>query len=237
MEKRIPAVYRPMIRDMHASERPRERLSEQGPRSLSNAELLAIQLRVGGKSESVVAMATRILSELQGLAGLARVSFEELCAIKGLGKAKAAQVMAALELGRRLAVTTPDERVTIGSAQDVRNLLHSDMALLDQEHLRVLLLSTRNQVLSIAEVYKGTVDRSQVRIAEVFRDAIRANAPSIIVAHNHPSGDPSPSRDDVDVTRLMIEAGKLLNVEVLDHVVIGNQGYVSIREKRLADFE
>ena len=237
MEQQTPVTYRPMIRDLPVSERPRERLREQGARSLSSAELLAILLRVGVGSESAVAMATRILSDLQGVEGLARVSYDDLCSIRGLGEAKAAQVLAALELGRRIATTTPDDRVTISSAQDVRNLLHSDMAFLAQEHLRVLLLSTRNQVLSVVEVYNGTVDKSQVRVAEVFRDAIRANAPSIIVVHNHPSGDPSPSRDDVEVTRLLVEAGKLLNVDLLDHIVIGQQGFVSLREKHLADFE
>ena len=138
-----------------------------------------------------------------------------------MGDAKTAQLKAALELGRRLLATTGEARVTIHSPQDVANLLMAEMAFLDQEHFRVLLLNTKNQVLAISEVYKGNVSSAMVRAAEVFQEAVRSNCPAVILVHNHPSGDPTPSPEDVQVTRQLVEAGRLLDIEVLDHVVIG----------------
>ena len=227
------AEYRPMIRDMPSSERPRERLRRMGASTLSNAELLAIILRTGAAGENVVAQATRLLSRFNGLTGLARASVGELCAEHAIGEAKAAQILAALELGRRLLATHPDERPCIRSAEDIANLLLADMALLEQEHLRVVLLNTRNQVLATPEVYKGTVNATRVRISDLFRDAVREGCPSIIVVHNHPSGDPTPSADDVAMTRQVAEAGALLNIDVLDHIVLARNGFVSLRERHL----
>ena len=143
--------------------------------------------------------------------------------------------MAALELGRRFVSLAPQERAVINSPQDVANLLLADMSVLDQEHLRILLLNTRNEVLGIQEIYVGNVNSSVVRAAEVFRPAVQANAPSIIVVHNHPSGDPAPSSQDVDITNELISAGKLLGIELLDHVVLGSgNGFVSMNERRFA---
>jgi len=229
-----PSVeYRPMIRDMPSSERPRERLRRMGASTLSNAELLAIILRTGAAGENVVAQATRLLSRFNGLTGLARASVGELCAEHAIGEAKASQVLAALELGRRLLATHPDERPVVRTPEDIANLLLADMALLEQEHLRVVLLNTRNQVLAAPEVYKGTVNATHVRISDLFRDAVREGCPSIIVVHNHPSGDPTPSADDVAMTRQVAEAGALLNIDVLDHVVLARNGFVSLRERHL----
>jgi DNA repair protein RadC len=225
--------YRPTIRDLPPSERPRERLRERGAAALSSAELLAIILRTGTPSENVLALAGRILARFGGLAGLARASFGELCGERGLGEAKAAQVKAALELGRRLLSTQPQERATVQSPQDVANLVMAEMGLLDQEHLRVLLLNTKNQVLAMPEVYKGNVNSTLVRTGELFREAVREGCPALVVVHNHPSGDPTPSRDDVEMTRQMVEAGQLLGIDVLDHVVIGRQSFVSLRERGL----
>jgi DNA repair protein RadC len=192
----VPAVeYRPLIRDMPVAERPRERLRQGGAAALSNAELLAIILRTGATGENVLAQATRILARFGGLSGLGRASVGELCAEHAVGEAKAAQVLAALELGRRLLATQPEERPVIRSPQDVANLLLADMALLEQEHLRVILLNTRNQVLASPEIYKGTVNATHVRVADIFRDAVREGCPSLIVVHNHPSGDPTPSAE------------------------------------------
>jgi DNA repair protein RadC len=230
----VPAVeYRPLIRDMPSGERPRERLRQSGASALSNAELLAIILRTGAAGENVVAQATRLLSRFDGLPGLARASVGELCAEHAVGEAKATQVLAALELGRRLLATHPDERPYVRTPEDVANLLLADMALLEQEHLRVILLNAKNQVLAAPEVYKGTVNATHVRISDLFRDAVREGAPSIIVVHNHPSGDPTPSADDAAMTRQVREAGSLLDIELLDHVVLARNGYVSLREKRL----
>ena len=223
--------YRPLIRDLPISERPRERLRERGPAALSNAELLAILLRVGGAGESAIAQATRLLARFGGLTGLARASFGELCNEKGIGEAKAAQIKASLEIGKRLLVTHPEERAVVRSPQDVANLLQAEMGLLEQEHLRVLLLNTRNQLLSVPEVYKGNVNTAVVRVAEVFRDAIREGCPALIVVHNHPSGDPTPSQDDVEITKQIVEAGQLLGVDVLDHVILARGGFTSLRER------
>jgi DNA repair protein RadC len=218
---------------MPAGERPRERLRAYGEAALSNAELLAIILRVGMAGENVLDVAARLLSEHGGLVGLARLNFDELCSARGLGEAKAAQLRAALELGRRLAATGPEDRTTIRAAQDVATLVQSEMALLDQEQLRVLVLNTKNQVLAIRTISSGTVNQSQVRPAEVFRPAIRMNGTSIIVVHNHPSGDPTPSREDIAITRELVEAGRLLDVEVLDHIVIGLGRFVSLKDRGL----
>ena len=185
--------YQPTIRDLPQGERPRERLREFGPKSLSNTELIAILLRTGLPGENVLALSSRLLARFDGLAGLGRVSFAELCAERGLSEAKSSQLMAALELGRRFVSLAPQERAVINSPQDVANLLLAEMSVLDQEHLRVLLLNTRNKVLGIQEIYVGNVNSSVIRASEVFRPAVQANAPSIIVVHNHPSGDPAPS--------------------------------------------
>ena len=229
-----PQQYRPMIRDLPQGERPRERLKEYGPKSLSNTELIAILLRTGMQGENVISLSSRLLAQFNGLAGLGRVTFAELCAQRGLSEAKSCQLLAALELGRRLVSLAPEERMTIGSPQDVANLLMAEMAVLDQEHLRVLLLNTRNGVVGTQEIYVGNVNSSVVRPAEVLRPAVRENAPSIIVVHNHPSGDPTPSDEDVSVTRDLVLAGKPLGIGVLDHVVIGSGNrYVSLNEKGL----
>lgn len=227
--------YQPTIRYLPQGERPRERLREFGPKSLSNTELIAILLRTGLQGENVLAVSSRLLARFDGLAGLGRVSFSELCAERGLSEAKTSQLMAALELGRRFVSLAPQERAVINSPQDVANLLLADMSVLDQEHLRILLLNTRNEVLGIQEIYVGNVNSSVVRAAEVFRPAVQANAPSIIVVHNHPSGDPAPSSQDVDITNELISTGKLLGIELLDHVVLGRGNrFVSMNERRFA---
>jgi DNA repair protein RadC len=223
--------YQARIRDMPVDERPRERLRDDGASSLSNAELLAILLRTGTASQSALSLGNQLLVNFQGLGGLARASFGELQALHGLGEAKVAQVMAALELGKRIARMPAEERPGIGSPQDVYHLLSGEMALLEQESLRVLLLTTRNQVVRIVEVYRGTVNHVTVRAAEVVRQAVRENCPAIILAHNHPSGDPTPSTDDVEMTRQVAQAAKLLDVALLDHVIIGRQGFVSLKER------
>jgi len=224
--------YHALIRDLPATERPRERLRDYGAGSLSTSELLAIVLRTGASRESVLALASRLLSCHGGLVGLARAGFGELCQERGLGEAKAAQLKAAFELGRRLASAQPEERATVRSPQDVANLLLPEMGLLEQEELRVVLMNTRNQVLGVHTVYRGSVNTSLVRVGELFREAVRQNCPAMVVAHNHPSGDPTPSPDDVAMTKQAVEAGRLLDIEVLDHLVIAQQRFVSLKERR-----
>jgi DNA repair protein RadC len=195
--------------------------------------LLAILLRTGTRSESVINLGSRLLAQFGGLAGIARASFADLCEVRGLGLAKAAQIKAALELGKRLMVASPEERPQVKSPADVANLLMMEMGFLEQEHLRVVLLDTKNHVLGMPTIYVGSLNTSVMRVGELFREAVRSNCAAVIVVHNHPSGDPTPSPEDVSITRQIVEAGKLLDVEVLDHLIIGQQRYVSLKERGL----
>ncbi len=225
--------YYPTIKELPEGERPRERLEHYGAGALSSAELLAIILRVGTRDENVIRMAQRLLTTFGGLAGLAQAPFSELLGIKGLGEAKAAQLKAAFELGRRLLVAAPHERPTVKSPADAANLLMLEMGMLEQEHLRAVILDSKNHVVKIHTVYIGSLNTAVVRVGELFREAIRLNAAAVIVAHNHPSGDPTPSAEDVHVTRQIVEAGKLLNIDVLDHLVICQARWVSLTERGL----
>jgi len=226
-------AYRPLIRDLPTGERPRERLIRAGEGALSTSELLAIILRTGTGGESVLDMASRLLSYYGGLAGLARASFAELEAERGMGEAKTSQLKAAIELGRRMLLSSPEDRFLVRSPSDVAQLLMSEMAHLQQEHFQVLYLDTRNRLLGSETVYVGSLNASHIRVAEVFRDAVKRSCAAIIVAHNHPSGDPTPSPEDVEVTRQLVAAGNLLDIEVLDHLIIGQQRFVSLRERGL----
>jgi len=231
----MPALeYRPTIHDLPTAERPRERLRTAGASALSTAELLAIILRVGSSGENVLQLAGRLLGRFGGLSGLAQASFSQLCQEHGLGEAKAAQLKAALELGQRLLASHPADRPIVTTPREVARLLQGEMAFLEQEHLRVILLNTRNQVLAVPEVYKGSVNTAVVRVGELFREAVRENCPALIVVHNHPSGDPAPSDADIAMTKQVIEAGRMLDIEVLDHVVLAGQRWVSLREQGLA---
>lgn len=233
MEERELVEYQTMMRDLPESERPRERLQNYGPGSLSTSELLAIILRTGTKSESAINLGSRLLVHFDGLAGIARAAFTDLRNVHGLGVAKAAQIKAALELGKRLVVASPEERPQVKSPADVANLLMLEMGFLEQEHLRVVLLDTKNRVLGIPTIYIGSLNTSVLRVGELFREAIRANSAAIIVVHNHPSGDPTPSPEDVRITQQLVQAGNLLDVEVVDHLVIGQQRYISLKERGL----
>jgi len=224
-------VYR--ITDLATEERPRERLMHLGPQALAASELLAILLRVGVPGENAVQVGQRLLKDFGGISGLQRAPLEELCNQRGIGEAKAAQIKAAIELGRRLALESPEERPAVNSPADAAALVAYEMSALEQEHLRVILLDTRNRVVEIVEIYKGSVNSSQIHVGEIFKAAIRRNAPALIVVHNHPSGDPTPSPDDVVVTRAIVQAGKLLDVDVLDHMVIGLGRWVSLKERGL----
>lgn len=233
MNDEAKIAYRPLIRDLPIGERPRERLIRAGEGALSTSELLAIILRTGTGGESVLDMASRLLSYYGGLAGLARASFAELEAERGMGEAKTSQLKAAIELGRRMLLSSPEDRFLVRSPSDVAQLLMSEMAHLQQEHFQVLYLDTRNRLLGSETVYVGSLNASHIRVAEVFRDAVKRNCAAIIVAHNHPSGDPTPSPEDVEVTRQLVAAGNLLDIEVLDHLIIGQQRFVSLRERGL----
>ncbi len=233
MERVSSSGYSPMIRDLPADLRPRERLAYAGVSALSTVELLAIILGSGYQGESVLRMAEHMLTHFDGVAGLAQADFDELCQIHGIGEAKASQIQSALELGRRLLAAAPDRRMQVQTPADVANLLMMEMGLLEQEHLRTVLLDTKNYVTRIVDVYTGSLNAAVVRVGEVFRAAIRANAAAIIVVHNHPSGDPTPSPEDIRVTEMVVEAGRLLDIAVLDHLIIGRNRFVSLKERRL----
>lgn len=225
--------YRPRIKEMPAGERPRERLLKYGASALSNAELIAIVLRSGLAGQNVLELAQALLARFEGLPGLARASTEELAGVKGMGEAKTTQVKAALELGKRLSLTAPEDNPQIKSPEDVATLVMADMALLEQEHFRTLLLDAKNRVQSVQTIYVGKLDGVNIRVGDVFREAVRRNAAAMVVVHNHPSGDPTPSPEDVRVTEQMVQAGRLLGIDVLDHLVIGRGRYVSLKERGL----
>lgn len=226
-------TYQPLIQDLPVNERPRERLQNYGARALSNAELLAIILRAGVEGRSAVGLGQQLLAHFGGLRGLARATVNEICDLRGIGPAKTVQIKAALELGRRLVIEAPEERPQITSPADAANLIMFDMSLLEQEELWVLLLDTRNHVLDVVHLYQGSVNTSLIRVAEVFREAVKRNCAAIIVVHNHPSGDPTPSPEDVRITRQINDAGKLLDIELLDHLIVGHQRFVSLKERGL----
>jgi DNA repair protein RadC len=221
------------VKEMPLEERPRERMMHVGPQAMSTAELLAIILRVGVGGENVLTLAQRLLASFEGLGGLARAEFSQLAAVRGLGTAKSAQILAALELGRRLMAESPEERWQIRAPSDAAHILMPKLGFQEQEHFVVLYLDTRNRVTDQETLYIGSLNTSLVRIAEVFRGAVRRNCAAVIVAHNHPSGDPTPSPEDVTLTRRLVDAGKLLEVDVLDHLVIGNNRFISLRERAL----
>lgn len=221
------------IKDIEVRERPRERLAKMGAGVLTTAELLAILLRSGIEGENAIQIGQRLLQDFSGLAGLQKASFNELCSQKGVGEAKAAVIKAAVDLGRRLASQGKEDRPVIHSPEDAADLVQYEMSALDQEHLRVILLNTRNHVLAIKTIYQGSLNSSHVRVGELFRPAIRENAAAMIVVHNHPSGDPSPSPDDVAITKTILSAGKLLDIQVLDHLIIGQGRFISLNRRGL----
>ena len=219
------------IRDIVKDDQPRERLLLEGVSSLSNTELLAVLLRTGTKEESVLALASRILHHFDGLRMLKDATVEELTNINGIGIAKAAQLIAAFELGRRMVQLEYKERYSIRSPEDCANYMMEEMRFLQQEHFVCLYLNTKNQVMHRQTVFIGSLNASIVHPREVFREAFRRSAASIICLHNHPSGDPAPSREDIEVTKRLAECGKIMGVDLLDHIIIGEHRFVSLKEK------
>lgn len=225
--------YHTRIRELPSDERPRERLWKYGADTLSTAELLAILLRTGTERMSAVDLANHLLSENGNLRGVAAMTVEEMAGVHGIGPAKAAQIKAAIEFGRRLVSASPEERPRITSPRDVYNLLCPTLRDEKREHFIALLLDTKNGVLRQHTVSVGDLSSSLVHPREVFVEAIRRSAASLIVAHNHPSGDPTPSPEDAAVTRRLQEAGELLGIDLLDHIVLGDNRWISLKEKGL----
>ncbi|MBA2557820.1 MAG: DNA repair protein RadC [Chloroflexi bacterium] len=219
------------IRELPLAERPRERLSARGAGGLSSAELLAILWGGGYRGVSVVDVATDAISRYDGLSGLAAASAVELEEIPGVGMVRAAQLSAAFELGRRLLADWPTGRFSVRAPRDLADRLMLQMGRLEREELRVVLLNAKNVVLRMSVVYQGNVSTALVRVGELFRDAVRHHAAGLIIVHNHPSGDPAPSPDDLHLTAEAVAAGRLLDVPVLDHLIIGHDAYVSLRDR------
>ncbi len=225
--------YSPAMKELPAEERPRERLHAYGAQALTTAELIAILIRTGNAQRSAVSLGEFLLAEFGSIKGVATASTEHLAAVKGLGMAKAAQIKAAIEFGNRLSLFTEEGRPAIGGPRDVSNLLMPDLRYQKKEHLKSLLLDTKNRVLAIKTVSIGDLSSSIVHPREVYKDAVLASAASIIVAHNHPSGDPTPSAEDVAVTKRLIQSGEIMGIDLLDHIVLGDGTFVSLKERGL----
>ncbi len=219
----------PKLQDLPNGERPRERLLRLGPSVLTNTELIALLLGSGTSGENVLRLSERILTRLGGLEGFLRASLGDLNALKGIGDSKRAQLIAAAELARRIAALPPPERTSIASAKDAAQLV-ADMAHLSQEQVRVILLDSAKRVIALPTLYMGTVSTAVVRVAEVYREAVQRSASALILAHNHPSGDPTPSPEDIELTRAVAAAGLLLDIPLIDHIVMGRDGWRSLKE-------
>ena len=217
------------IKQLPPELRPRERLLEAGPSTLSDGELLGLLLGIGSREKTAVELAGEVISEAGGLHGLYEVNAHELMEVNGIGEAKACIILAAVELGRRIGQVRNPGRPMISSPADVDRLLRGRIANLDRENFVVVLLNTKNEVIGTPLISVGTLSASLVHPREVFKPAIRASAASVVLAHNHPSGKVEPSREDREVTRRLVESAKILGIEVLDHVIVGD-GYYSMKE-------
>ena len=222
------------IKNMPVSERPREKMITHGCQSLSNAELLAIVLSTGTKDKTAIDLARGILNmSNEGLRTLTNCTMEELMQIKGIGLAKASQIIAAVELGKRIALTTNVNNYKIQGPEDISNLLMEEMRYLNKEIFNIILLNTKNNVIAIENISIGSLNASIVHPREVFNIAIKRSSSAIILAHNHPSGDPKPSTEDINITKRLIEAGTIIGINVLDHIIIGDGIYFSMKEKEI----
>ncbi len=221
------------IKDLPFEERPREKLITLGEGALSNAELLAILLRVGSRTESAVQLATRILTKSGGLRNLPHLTLEDLQENRGIGPDKAVTIKAALELGSRLATAPRQETGSISTPRQAADLFMEELRYKKKEYFKILLLNTKNHVISREEISVGSLSASIVHPREIFTIPLRKSAASVILFHNHPSGDPTPSQQDIEVTRRLVDAGNILGIAVRDHIIIGDGCFFSFREKGL----
>lgn len=224
-----------IIRELPEQERPRERLLNEGEKALSNRELLAILLGSGTQRQSALTLADQLLRKGETLRGLAALDVEELRQVKGIGLAKAAQIKAAMELARRMSLEPGHRRTAIRHPGDVAKLMMDDLRDLDHEQFKLLMLDTKHRVIKMQTLSVGHLSGTLVHPRELFKAVIRRNSAAVILVHNHPSGDPEPSADDIDLTRRLVAGGKLLGIEVLDHVIIGDNTYVSLKERGLVN--
>ncbi len=218
------------LKQLAPRDRPREKLATLGPSALGDNELLAVVLGAGTRGTSALTVADQVLQAAGGVHGLLKCGHQDLCHVAGVGAARAAQVLAAVELGRRTLARSPDERMPMRSPRDVAEHLLPEYGGRAVEHFGIVLLDTKHRVMKITVLSVGTLDRSVVHPREVFREAAAARASGIVLFHNHPSGDPAPSNEDLALTRRLVEAGELMGIEVLDHVILSATRYCSVRE-------
>lgn len=222
------------IKDIPQNERPKEKLLTYGAESLSNSELLAIILRTGTQGENVLQLSGRLLSELEGLDGILNANLKDIISIKGIKQGKASQILALAELFKRFKTLKSMKRdLKIASPNDLANLLMGEMNELNQEVLKVILLNTKNIIIGNKDIFKGSLNTSVVHPREIFKEAINKNSASIIICHNHPSGDPTPSKEDINITLRIKECGNIIGIPLIDHIIIGNNKFVSLKEKGL----
>ncbi|MDZ5253094.1 RadC family protein [Clostridium sp. LIBA-8841] len=218
------------ISEIPSCERPREKLLFYGAQFLSNEELLAIILRTGNKDSNVVELSYRIIHSVGGLKGLFKASAKELMEVKGVKEAKATQILAMCELYRRFKASEFTQ-IKISKPSDIAELVLDELRMLQQEVLMLITLDTKNKVISKKEIFRGGLNSSLVHPREIFKEAVKDSAASIIICHNHPSGDPTPSKDDINITTRLKECGKMMGIELLDHLIIGDNRFISLKEK------
>lgn len=220
------------ISDIPLNERPMEKLLNYGVDGLSNPELLAILLRTGTKGENVISLSTRLLSNLGDLDGILDASLEDIKAIKGIKDVKACQIIALSELFKRFkTLRSKNNLFKVSSPKDIAELLINEMSYLNQEVLKLILLNTKNNIIKMENIFKGSLNSSIVHPREIFREAVKYGSANIIITHNHPSGDPTPSREDINITNRLKECGEIMGIKLLDHLIIGNNRYFSLKEK------
>lgn len=222
------------IKDIPQDERPKEKLLTYGAETLSNSELLALILRTGTKGENVLELSGRLLGELEGLDGILKANFNDIVLIKGIKEGKASQILALAELFKRFkTLKSMRKDVKITSPRDLADLLMGEMNELNQEILKAILLSTKNTIIGVKDIFKGSLNTSVVHPREIFKEAINKNSASIIISHNHPSGDPTPSKEDINITLRVKECGNIIGIPLIDHIIIGNNKFVSLKERGL----
>lgn len=233
MDDNLELIRGYTIKDLPASERPREKLEKHGVQSLSNAELIAVIIRTGYREDTALDVANKLLSmDKSGISFLSHAEIQELTSVRGVGLCKAAQIQAAIELGKRIS-TNLVSRVKVDSPLVVAELLMEEMRYLKKEYFKTILLDTKNQIISIENISIGNLNTSIVHPREVFNIAIRKSANAVILVHNHPSGDPTPSGEDINITHRLIEAGDIIGIKVLDHIVIGDNKYISFKQRNI----
>lgn len=220
------------INDIPINERPIEKLLKFGVEGLTNAELIAILLRSGTKGENIISLSTRLLSEVNGLDGLLNISLKELTSIRGIKEVKGCQIIAMIEIFKRFnTLKSSRKMIKVSSPKDIATLLINEMSELNQEVLKAIFLNTKNIIIGSKDIFKGTLNSSIVHPREIFKEALNHGAASIIIAHNHPSGDPNPSKEDMNITIRLKECGNIMGIKVIDHIVIGYNKYISLKEK------